>query len=86
MPDMASFDEQMPCIGIFSFDPQEHRFFDSPTLCFNPNACLCIIIRSGGKTNILPIISCRQRRAPQRADTVGRVGRWKNECWKVLGR
>ena len=32
MADMASFDKQMPCIGIFSFDPQEHRFFDSPYL------------------------------------------------------
>lgn len=25
--DMASFDEQMPCIGIFWYDPEEHRFF-----------------------------------------------------------
>ena len=27
MADMASFDEQMPCIGIFWYDPQEHSFF-----------------------------------------------------------
>ena len=27
MADMASFDEQMPCIGIFWYDPQEHNFF-----------------------------------------------------------
>ena len=24
MADMASFDEQMPCIGIFWYDPLEH--------------------------------------------------------------
>jgi len=27
MADMASFDEQMPCVGIFWYDPQEHSFF-----------------------------------------------------------
>ena len=27
MADMASFDEQMPCIGIFWYDPEEHNFF-----------------------------------------------------------
>ena len=27
MEDMASFDEQMPCVGIFWYDPEEHRFF-----------------------------------------------------------
>ena len=27
MADMASFDEQMPCIGIFWYDPLEHSFF-----------------------------------------------------------
>jgi len=26
MADMASFDEQMPCVGIFWYDPQEHSF------------------------------------------------------------
>ena len=25
--DMKSFDEQMPCVGIFWYDPQEHNFF-----------------------------------------------------------
>ena len=24
---MASFDEQMPCVGIFWYDPEEHSFF-----------------------------------------------------------
>lgn len=27
MADMKSFDEQMPCVGIFWYDPQEKRFF-----------------------------------------------------------
>ena len=27
MADMASFDEQMPCIGIFWYDPEDHSFF-----------------------------------------------------------
>ena len=27
MADMASFDEQMPCVGIFWYDPQKHSFF-----------------------------------------------------------
>lgn len=27
MADMKSFDEQMPCIGIFWYDPEEHNFF-----------------------------------------------------------
>ncbi len=27
MADMASFDEQMPCIGIFWYDPKDHTFF-----------------------------------------------------------
>ena len=27
MDDMRSFDEQMPCIGIFWYDPAEHCFF-----------------------------------------------------------
>lgn len=27
MADMASFDEQMPCVGIFWYDPEEHCFF-----------------------------------------------------------
>ena len=27
MADMASFDEQMPCVGIFWYDPEEHNFF-----------------------------------------------------------
>ena len=27
MADMKSFDEQMPCIGIFWYDPEEHSFF-----------------------------------------------------------
>ena len=27
MEDMASFDEQMPCIGIFWYDAEEHNFF-----------------------------------------------------------
>ena len=27
MEDMRSFDEQMPCVGIFWYDPQEHQFF-----------------------------------------------------------
>lgn len=27
MEDMKSFDEQMPCVGIFWYDPQEHQFF-----------------------------------------------------------
>ena len=25
--DMKSFDEQMPCVGIFWYDPEEHQFF-----------------------------------------------------------
>ena len=25
--DMKSFDEQMPCVGIFWYDPDEHGFF-----------------------------------------------------------
>lgn len=27
MADMKSFDEQMPCVGIFWYDPKEHCFF-----------------------------------------------------------
>ena len=27
MNDMRSFDEQMPCVGIFWYDPAEHSFF-----------------------------------------------------------
>ena len=27
MEDMKSFDEQMPCIGIFWYDPEEHSLF-----------------------------------------------------------
>lgn len=27
MADMKSFDEQMPCVGIFWYDPEEHSFF-----------------------------------------------------------
>ena len=27
MADMKSFDEQMPCIGIFWYAPEEHNFF-----------------------------------------------------------
>ena len=27
MADMASFDEQMPCIGIFWYDLNDHQFF-----------------------------------------------------------
>ena len=27
MEDMRSFDEQMPCVGIFWYDPEEHQFF-----------------------------------------------------------
>ena len=27
MADMASFDEQMPCIGIFWYDPKDHSLF-----------------------------------------------------------
>ena len=27
MEDMKSFDEQMPCVGIFWYDPEEHNFF-----------------------------------------------------------
>ena len=27
MEDMRSFDEQMPCVGIFWYDPKEHQFF-----------------------------------------------------------
>ena len=27
MNDMKSFDEQMPCIGIFWYDPEDHSFF-----------------------------------------------------------
>ena len=27
MEDMKSFDEQMPCVGIFWYDPDEHNFF-----------------------------------------------------------
>ena len=27
MDDMKSFDEQMPCVGIFWYDPEEHSFF-----------------------------------------------------------
>ena len=27
MEDMKSFDEQMPCVGIFWYDPEEHSFF-----------------------------------------------------------
>lgn len=27
MADMKSFDEQMPCVGIFWYDPEEHNFF-----------------------------------------------------------
>ena len=27
MADMKSFDEQMPCVGIFWYDPKEHNFF-----------------------------------------------------------
>ena len=27
MADMKAFDEQMPCIGIFWYSPEEHNFF-----------------------------------------------------------
>lgn len=27
MADMRSFDEQMPCVGIFWYDPEEHSLF-----------------------------------------------------------
>lgn len=27
MNDMRSFDEQMPCVGIFWYDPADHNFF-----------------------------------------------------------
>lgn len=27
MEDLKSFDGQMPCIGLFGYDPQEHAFF-----------------------------------------------------------
>ena len=27
MAAMKSFDEQMPCVGIFWYNPEEHRFF-----------------------------------------------------------
>ena len=27
MEDMASFDEQMPCVGIFWYDPEDHVLF-----------------------------------------------------------
>lgn len=27
MADMKSFDEPMPAVGIFQYDPQEHDFF-----------------------------------------------------------
>ena len=27
MDDMKSFDEQMPCVGIFWYDPEDHTFF-----------------------------------------------------------
>ena len=27
MEDMKSFDEQMPCVGIFWYDPEDHNFF-----------------------------------------------------------
>ena len=27
MEDMKSFDEQMPCVGIFWYDPEAHNFF-----------------------------------------------------------
>ena len=27
MADMKSFDEQMPCVGIFWYDPEKHSFF-----------------------------------------------------------
>ena len=27
MEDMAQFDEQMPCVGIFWYDTEEHNFF-----------------------------------------------------------
>ena len=27
MEDMRSFDEQMPCVGIFWYDPQDHTLF-----------------------------------------------------------
>ena len=27
MEDMASFDQQMPCVGIFWYDPQDHSLF-----------------------------------------------------------
>ena len=27
MADMKTFDEQMPCVGIFWYDPEEHSFF-----------------------------------------------------------
>lgn len=27
MADMASFDEQMPCVGIFWYDPEDHTLF-----------------------------------------------------------
>ena len=27
MEDMKSFDEQMPCVGIFWYDPEDHTLF-----------------------------------------------------------
>ena len=27
MADMKSFDEQMPCVGIFWYDPENHSLF-----------------------------------------------------------
>ena len=27
MADMKSFDEQMPCVGIFWYDPSDHALF-----------------------------------------------------------
>ena len=27
MADMKSFDEHMPCVGVFWYDPEEHSFF-----------------------------------------------------------
>ena len=27
MADMRSFDEQMPCVGIFWYDPEDHALF-----------------------------------------------------------
>ena len=27
MEDMLSFDEQMPCVGIFWYDPEDHTLF-----------------------------------------------------------